>query len=194
MKEYVERCAQICRLLPRKLIRFLVTLRPIFNKDVWGRAPWRASPDVEVEGSRSEAPPVGIETVFNLESLYETGWRPQPPIHQETAWRKLITAPRENGGPRTRTARITRRRRWRRCVRMPRKSMPQKRKTRKPSASKPGSGERAYSPRLLSFRRLSEAKKEESAFLALTLEAASPLFPDFRKSLPCFAEVEAIVS
>jgi hypothetical protein len=25
-------------------------------------------------------------------------------------------------------------------------------------------------------------------FLALTLEAAAPLFPDFGKSLPCFAE------
>jgi hypothetical protein len=45
----------------------------------------------------------------------------------------------------------------------------------------------------LSSRRLSEAK-EESVFLALAPEAASPLFPDFRKSLPCFAEVEAIVS
>jgi len=79
--------------------------------------------------------PVGIETVFYLESLRKTGWRPEPPINQETACRKLIPAPRENGGPRTPSGRIPRTRLWRRCV-----SLPRKRKTRKPAASKPGSG------------------------------------------------------
>ena len=79
------------------------------------------------------APPV--QTISNLKSLPETGWRPEPPIIQETAWRKLITAPRENGGPKTKTARITPRRRWRRCVSMPRKILPRIRTPRKPPAS-----------------------------------------------------------
>src|ERR1043166_2390815 len=88
--------------------------------------------------------PVGIETVFYLESLHETGWRPEPPINQETAWHKLITAPRENGGPRTRSGRITRRRRWRRCV-----SMLRKIKIRKPAVSSAVREERAHSRFLL---------------------------------------------
>ena len=77
--------------------------------------------------------PVGIETVFYLESLRKTGWRPEPPINQETAWRKVIPAPRENVGLRTPSGRIPRRRLWRRCVSLPRK-------IRKPAASKQDSG------------------------------------------------------
>jgi hypothetical protein len=92
-----------------------------------------SSNQIQITFRLSPISSVGIETVFYLESLCETGWRPEPPINQETAWRKLITAPRENGGPRTPSGRIPRRRLWRRCVSLPRK-------IRKPAASKRGSG------------------------------------------------------
>jgi hypothetical protein len=130
--------------------------------------------------------PVGIETVFYLESLHETGWRPEPSINQETACRKVIPAPRENVGPRTPSGRIPRRRLWRRCV-----SLPRKRKTRKPAASKSGSGGTRVQQIPPSSLRPGVGMTRVGVgpsfiFLALTLEAAAPLFPDFWKEPTLF--------